>query len=91
VAAEEMHHQVLELREKVLGPEHLDTLASMDNLALVLNSLGKYEAAEEMHWRALELRRRVLGPEHPATLASVNNLARMLNRQKISHPPYHPP
>jgi hypothetical protein len=30
-----MHQRVLQLRKKVLGPEHPDTLASMNNLALV--------------------------------------------------------
>ena len=44
---------------------HPDTLSSMDNLALVFDGQGKYEAAEEMHRRTLELREKVLGPEHP--------------------------
>ncbi|KAI1359478.1 hypothetical protein F5Y08DRAFT_319605 [Xylaria arbuscula] len=40
-----MQRQTLELREKVLGREHPDTLASMNNLAFVLGSQGKYEEA----------------------------------------------
>ena len=60
-----MHRQTLELREKVLGPEHPDTLTSMNNLAEVLTDQGKYEAAEEMHRQVLELREKVLGLEHP--------------------------
>jgi tetratricopeptide (TPR) repeat protein len=59
----------------VLGKEHPDTLASMNNLANVLNSQGKYEEAEEMHRRTLEPREKVLGKEHPDTLAGMNNLA----------------
>ena len=59
-----MYQQTLELREKVLGKEHPDTLTSMNNLA-VLSSQGKYEEAEEMHRQALELREKVLGHEHP--------------------------
>ena len=31
-----MHRRALELREKVLGPEHPDTLTSMNNLAELL-------------------------------------------------------
>jgi hypothetical protein len=46
----------------------------MNNLALVLESQGKYKAAEEMHRQALELCEKVLGPKHPSTLASMNNL-----------------
>ena len=39
--------------EKMLGVEQPDTLTSVDNLALVLQDQGKYEAAEELHQRAL--------------------------------------
>ena len=35
-AAEQMHRQALELRQKVLGPEHPDTLTSMGELAHVI-------------------------------------------------------
>jgi len=76
-----MHRQALELSEKVLGPEHPDTLASMNNLALVLDSQGKYEAAEEMQRQAIELKEKVLGPEHPDTLASMDNLTLVLDSQ----------
>jgi hypothetical protein len=44
-----MHRQALQLKEKVLGKEHPSTLNSMDNLALVLHSQGKYAEAEGMH------------------------------------------
>ncbi|RYP17189.1 hypothetical protein DL767_010064 [Monosporascus sp. MG133] len=79
--AEQMHRQALELRKAVLGGEHPDTLASINNLALVLNSQGKYEEAEQMHRQALKLRKAVVGGEHPDTLASINNLALVLNSQ----------
>ncbi|KAK2005502.1 TPR-like protein [Colletotrichum eremochloae] len=79
--AEQMHRQTLELKEKVLGPENPDTLSSMNNLALVLDSQGKYEEAEQMHRQTLELREKVLGPENPDTLASMNNLALVLDSQ----------
>jgi len=38
---EEMHRQVLRLRETVLGKEHPDTLTSMNYLASVLRDQGK--------------------------------------------------
>jgi tetratricopeptide (TPR) repeat protein len=41
--AEQMHRQALELKQKVLGQEHPSTLDSLNNLALVLGSQGKYE------------------------------------------------
>ncbi|CAI6338133.1 unnamed protein product [Periconia digitata] len=52
----------------------------MDNLALVLQKQGKYEAAEAMNQRALEGREKALGKEHPSTLTSVYNLTYLLHR-----------
>jgi hypothetical protein len=65
----------LEIREKVLGLEHPDTLTSVSQLGSVLESQGKYDEAEAMHRRALEGREKVLGREHPDTLTSVYHLA----------------
>ncbi|APZ54423.1 Tetratricopeptide repeat-containing protein [Salipiger abyssi] len=58
-----------------MGPEHPDTLTSVNNLAVLYRSTGRYGEAEPLYRRALEARERVLGPEHPDTLRSVNNLA----------------
>jgi hypothetical protein len=41
------------LSQKVRGKEHPYTLISMNSLASVLKSLGKYEEAEQMHQQAL--------------------------------------
>jgi tetratricopeptide (TPR) repeat protein len=71
----------LVLRESNLGPEHSDTLNSMNNLALVLRSQGRYDEAEKMHRSELEVREKVLGPEHPSTLTSISNLAGALRSQ----------
>ncbi len=38
--AEAMHRQVLQLKTKVLGPEHPDTLASMNSIAHALYRQG---------------------------------------------------
>ncbi len=67
--------RTLELRRRVLGPEHPDTLTSMSNLAVLYRVHGQYERSETLQTQALEVRRRVLGPEHPDTLTSMNNLA----------------
>ena len=37
--------QILKLREKVLGPEHRETLASRDNVAISLSNLGRFSEA----------------------------------------------
>jgi tetratricopeptide (TPR) repeat protein len=69
----------LDIREKVLGQEHPDTLTSVRNLALVLERQGKYDEAEAMHRR--DLSEKVLGREHPDTLTGLNNHGLVLERQ----------
>jgi len=60
---------------RMLGPDHPDTLASWNNLAIACQEVGRTAEAIRLHERALAGRVRVLGPEHPDTLASRNNLA----------------
>ena len=68
----------MKTRKRVLGEEHSSTLTIMNNLALVLDSQGKYEEAESMHRQTLATREKVLGLEHPDTLTSVYYLAHLL-------------
>jgi tetratricopeptide (TPR) repeat protein len=60
---------------RMLGPDHPDSLASVNNLAIACQEVGRKAEAVRLHERALAGRVRVLGPEHPDTLASRNNLA----------------
>jgi Tetratricopeptide repeat len=61
IEAEQMHQQTLELRQKVLGLEHPDTLTSMSHLGAVLSMQGKYVEVEQMHRQTLELGQKVPG------------------------------
>ncbi|KAJ5090363.1 FabD/lysophospholipase-like protein [Penicillium argentinense] len=79
--AETMYRIVFEYRQRVLGPEHPDTLTCVSHLGSVLSRQGKYKEAEDMHGRALQGREKVLGPEHPDTLTSVSYLGLVLYRQ----------
>ncbi len=74
-----MHQQTLELKQRVLRPEHPGTLTSMSHLAVALSSQGKYIEAEQMHWQTLELRQKVSGLEHLDTLTSMENLDLVLS------------
>ncbi|CUS11372.1 unnamed protein product, partial [Tuber aestivum] len=76
--SEAIHRRGLEGRERILGPNHPDTLGSVNNLAITLRRQGKYHESETMHRRALEQRERILGPDHPDTLSSVGGLASAL-------------
>ncbi|HME22259.1 MAG TPA: FxSxx-COOH system tetratricopeptide repeat protein [Acetobacteraceae bacterium] len=70
-----LYHRALQSRERVLGPEHPDTLTSVNNLAGCMQALGDAAGALPLYRRALESCERVLGREHPDTLTSVNDLA----------------
>jgi hypothetical protein len=61
--------------ENVLGPEHPDTAASVNNLGVLFGDQGDLAAAQPLLERALAIREKALGPEHPDTAMSLNNLA----------------
>ena len=61
--------------EKLLGPDHPDTLASRNNLAGAYRAAGDLGRAIPLYTQNLTDRERILGPNHPDTLASRNNLA----------------
>jgi len=52
--------QALEIKRRVLGPEHRNTLNSMNNLAIVYWFEGKYAQADTLFSQTLEIQRRVL-------------------------------
>jgi tetratricopeptide (TPR) repeat protein len=66
---------VLELREKNLGPEHPDTVTSLNNLAQLYHSAGDYAKAEPLYQRVLKSSEKALGPDDPVVASSLNNLA----------------
>ena len=70
-----LYQRCLEAREKLLGAEHPDTLATVANLGMLHRRKGHLEQAEAFLSRCLEARQRKLGPQHPATLTTLNNLA----------------
>jgi tetratricopeptide (TPR) repeat protein len=79
--AEWTFRQLVDRKTKVLGKEHLDTLSSMNNVAVALSDQGQYAKAEQMHRETLILIKKVVGKEHPDTLSSMNNVAQALSNQ----------
>ncbi len=73
--------RAVELRQRVLGEDHRDTLTSMNDLADLHRRQGKYAQAETVYTKVLEVERRVLGEEHPNTLATMNDLALLYTDQ----------
>ncbi len=73
--AETINHRINAQNEKILGPDHPNTLASMGNLASIYQNQGRWEEAEELEVQVIERRKRVLGVENPDTLTSMECLA----------------
>ena len=67
--------RALSLRQRVLGPEHPDTLTSMQELGDVLAKQSKFVQADKLLTRVLETRRRIRGQYSPETLGVMNDLA----------------
>ena len=73
--AKEQFETARALYAKFRGPDHRDTLKSMNNLATSYAALGRYAEALKLHEETLALRKATLGPDHPDTLTSMHNLA----------------
>jgi len=73
--------RVLEIRERLLGENHLNVASSMAWLAGLYSSQGRYSQAEPLYKQALEMRQKLLGTEHPSVASSLNNLAYLYSSQ----------
>lgn len=79
--ARDAHEQVLAAYERILGPEHPDTLIALQNLANTRRDQGELAGARESHERAFATLERTLGMEHPDTLTALDNLAGTMKAQ----------
>ncbi len=79
--AEPLYRRSLEIKEKVLGPDHPDVAISLNNLAALYEKQGKYVEAEPLHKRSLEIREKALGRDHPDVANSLHNLAVLYEKQ----------
>src|SRR5262245_17789467 len=67
--------RALAIRERILGPDHLDVSQAINSLAALYYYKGEYSKAEPLYQRALAIKEKSLGPEHPDVAHSLNNLA----------------
>ena len=73
-----LREQVVSDRERLLGPEHPDTLASMESLGALLFDIGRYADAAAAFERTYLARRDLQGPDHPDTVAALGDYGNML-------------
>jgi tetratricopeptide (TPR) repeat protein len=80
--AEQSAREAAAMAEKVFGAAHVNTAASLGNLALVLRYQKRYEESEKQYRRALAIREKQLGPTHPNTALLMLNMADVVQSQK---------
>jgi serine/threonine protein kinase/tetratricopeptide (TPR) repeat protein len=68
--------KALATRKAKLGPDHPDTLISMNNLAVAYGDSGQLAKAVPLFEERLEMTKARHGPDHPDTFASMHNLAK---------------
>ncbi|MFO0141735.1 MAG: tetratricopeptide repeat protein, partial [Aphanizomenon sp.] len=78
--AEPLYQQALALRQKLLGDDHPDVAQSLNNLAGLYHSQGKYNEAEPLYEQALNICEQRLGVDHPNTITVRDNFELLRNR-----------
>ena len=79
--ATRLHVEVLKVREATLGPEHPETLTSMDQIGELYREMDANLVALQLHEKVLEARKRILTPDHPDTLTSMDHVAVMYRKR----------
>ncbi len=75
--------KALAIRTRLQGPEHPDTLDTLERLATGLcRSSAKFAESEELYRRVLTLRQTDPGPDDPKTLATMDQLLWVLMHRK---------
>jgi serine/threonine protein kinase/tetratricopeptide (TPR) repeat protein len=69
------HRRALQLYRTLLGPDHHNTLTSMNGLAIAYTEAGENDRAIRLLEQVLEKRKRLFGDDHRTTLAVRGNLA----------------
>lgn len=73
--------QSVEIRVRLLGEEHPDSLAGKSGMARLLRQQGKLDEARFLEEDVADVRERLQGAEHPDTLAARACLAQTLAQQ----------
>jgi tetratricopeptide (TPR) repeat protein len=79
--AERLHKHAFHTQCQELGEGHADTLASLNNLALVRLTQRRLEEGQRLIEQTWRITRGVFGEKHPRTLGAMSNLANVLQQQ----------
>ncbi|XP_046862483.1 nephrocystin-3-like [Xenia sp. Carnegie-2017] len=75
--AKDCYEKALEIRQKSLGPEHVDVATTFNDLGNMYYNTNKYDKAKECYEKALEIRQKSLGPKHVDVATTLNDLGNM--------------
>jgi CHAT domain-containing protein/Tfp pilus assembly protein PilF len=67
--------RVREIRERILGADHLEVADSLNVLAALHLHRGEDAKAEPLFQRSLAIKEKALGPDHPDVASSLDDLA----------------
>ncbi|PPJ64013.1 tetratricopeptide repeat protein, partial [Cuspidothrix issatschenkoi] len=80
-AAFDLSWEELKPETKHLACVLADVATSLNNLAGLYDSQGRYNDAEPLYLQSLDIRKRQLGDDHPDVATSLNNLAGLYDSQ----------
>ncbi|CAB9506175.1 Tetratricopeptide repeat protein [Seminavis robusta] len=81
-AALERFRELLELKESLVGAEHVDTAQLHDNLGRILHAKGDHDAALAEYQLALKIREMCLRSSHPSILQNRKRISSVLNSKQ---------
>ena len=79
----ENYKKALDIRLKVLEPDHPDVATSYNNIGSVYADQGIYDKALEYYKKSLDIRLKVLEPDHPDVATGYNNIGFVYSKQGI--------
>lgn len=72
--AREHYKAALTIRERLLGPDHVDVATALENVAMTARYKGHYDEALTYSKRALVLLEKSFGPHHPRTSKTLTTI-----------------
>ena len=80
--AESYFQLALTIAKNELPAEHPEVATCLNNVAMVLQYIGKLDEAEPLYREALRIKEAVLGPKNPEVAFCLNNLSVLLQAAK---------
>ncbi|WP_373526621.1 tetratricopeptide repeat protein, partial [Nostoc sp.] len=71
----------LAMTKRLFASDHPNVATSLNNLAFLYKSQGRYSDAEPLYIDALAMTKRLFADDHPDVATSLNNLAALYDRQ----------